>query len=134
MKRVDARLAEMILDSSGRSIEVHYREGLDLDVDGLMEVQLRRGELTTERCAMLAFFRSGTLADISVMNVDYFGMTNANAQLVALAIVTTDDLGEAMSGIYYSYHPQTFPTRIFRTEKEAREWIAEEIAKDEGKA
>lgn len=45
----------MHLEASGRLIELHYREGLDLDVDGLMEVQLRRGELTTERCAMLAF-------------------------------------------------------------------------------
>jgi hypothetical protein len=117
--------------NEGRLIEVHYREGLDLDVEGLMEVQLRRGELTMERCAMIAFFQPGTLADISVMSVDYFGKTNANHQLIALAIVTEDNLGEAMSGIYYSYHPQTFPTRIFRSGNKAREWIAEELAKAE---
>jgi len=132
MDRVETRLATMHLSASGRLIEVHYREGLDLDVDGLMEVQLRRGELTSERCAMIAFFHPGTLADVSVMTVDYFGKTNANAQLIALAIVTEDQLGEAMSGIYYSYHPQTFPTRIFRSGPEARAWIAEELAKEFG--
>ncbi len=119
----------MRLTNGGRLIEVHYREGHDLDVDGLMEVQLRRGELTKERCAMLAFFQPGTLADIAVMNVDYFGKTDANAQLIALAIVTEDNLGEAMSSIYYSYHPQRFPTRIFRNEEAARVWIAEELSK-----
>ena len=131
MNKVDTRLATMHLTGAGRLIEVHYREGFDLDVDGLMEVQLRRGELTMERCAMLAFFQPGTLADISVMDVDYFGRTNANAQLIALAIVTEDDLGKAMSDIYYNYHPQTFPTRIFRSGEEAREWIAEELASTE---
>jgi hypothetical protein len=129
MKELETRLAIMRLTNEGRLIEVQYREGLDLDVDGLMEVQVRRSELTAERCAMIAFFQPDTLADISVMQVDYFGKTNANEYLIALAIVTEDNLGEAMSGIYYSYHPQTFPTRIFRNEKEAREWIAGELAK-----
>lgn len=129
MKELETRLATMRLTNEGRLIEVQYREGLDLDVDGLMEVQVRRGELTTERCAMIAFFQPDTLADISVMQVDYFGKTNANEQLIALAIVTQDNLGEAMSGIYYSYHPQTFPTRIFRNESDAREWITGELAK-----
>lgn len=132
MNVIETKLATMRLSSDGRLIEVHYREGLDLDDEGLMEVQLRRGELTTERCAMIAFFHPNTLADISVMSVDYFGKTNANAQLVALAIVTEDNLGEAMAGIYYSYNPQTFPTRIFRSEREARAWIAEELAKEFG--
>jgi hypothetical protein len=131
MRTLETTLADMLLTQGGRLIEVHYREGLDLDVDGLMEVQVRRGELTTDRCAMIAFFQPGTLADISVMQVDYFGETNANEQLIALAIVTEDNLGEAMSGIYYSYHPQTFPTRIFRSGQEARAWIAEELAKAE---
>jgi hypothetical protein len=131
MRTLETTLANMRLTQEGRLIEVHYREGLDLDVDGLMEVQVRRGELTTDRCAMIAFFQPGTLADIAVMNVDYFGKTNANAQLIALAIVTDDNLGEAMSGIYYSYHPQTFPTRIFRSEEEARAWITEELDKSE---
>ena len=111
-------------------MEVHYREGLDLDVEGLMEVQVRRSELTSERCAMIAFFQSGTLAGLSVMDVDFFGLTNANAQLIALAIVSQDELGNAMSSIYYAYHPQTFPTRMFRSELDARAWVAEELEKD----
>jgi arginyl-tRNA--protein-N-Asp/Glu arginylyltransferase len=127
--RVETRLAEMRLTMEGHLIEVHYREGMDLDQEGLMEVQLRRGELTRERCAMIAFFHAGTLSDVKVMNVDYFGLTNANEQLIALAIVTQDALGDAMSNVYYSYHPQTFPTRLFRSEKEAREWISEELAR-----
>jgi len=130
MKELETRLAVMRLTHDGRLIEVHYREGLDLDVEGLMEVQLLRGELTTQRCAMIAFFQPNTLADISVMQEDYFGKTNANAQLIALAIVTEDNLGEAMSNIYYSYHPQTFPTRIFRNEQEARAWVTEELSRE----
>lgn len=78
---------------------------------------------------MIAFFHAGTLSDVKVMNVDYFGLTNANEQLIALAIVTQDALGDAMSNVYYSYHPQTFPTRLFRSEKDAREWISEELAR-----
>lgn len=41
--RVETRLAEMRLTMEGHLIEVHYREGMDLDQEGLMEVQLRRG-------------------------------------------------------------------------------------------
>lgn len=130
MQELHTRLAHMFLSTEGRVMEVHYREGMDLDVPGLLEVQQRRGELTTERCAMIAFFRSGTLAELSVMDVDFFGLTNANAQLVALAIVTQDELGNAMSSIYYAYNPQTFPTRMFRGEQEARAWIADELAKE----
>ncbi len=125
--RLETRLAELVLAEGGRLIEVHYREGFDLDTEGLMEVQVRRGELTRERCAMLAFFHPGTLSDLEVMRVDYFGKTNANDQLIALAIVTQDNLGESMSAVYYSYHPQTFPTRIFRVEADARAWIQEQL-------
>ena len=127
--RVDTRLAEMLLSERGRVIEVRYREGMDLDEEGLMEVQLRRGGLTSDRCAMIAFLHAGTLSDLKVMNVDYFGRTNANTQLIALAIVTNDELGEAMSNVYYSYHPQTFPTRMLRSGPDARKWIAEELAR-----
>jgi len=125
--RLDTRLAEMVLSEEGRLIEVHYREGFDLDTEGLMEVQVRRGELTKERCAMLAFFHPGTLSDLEVMREDYFGKTNANDQLIALAIVTQDNLGEAMLAVYYSYHPQTFPTQIFRAEADARAWIQQQL-------
>jgi hypothetical protein len=125
MDRIVTRLADMVLTEEGRVIEVHYREGRDLDVEGLMEVQHRRGELTTKRCAMIGFFQAGTLSDLEVMKVDYFGLTNANEQLTALAIVTQDDLGASMSSIYYTYHPQTFPTRIFRSGDEARAWVKE---------
>ncbi|WKZ67710.1 MAG: hypothetical protein QY325_07210 [Flavobacteriales bacterium] len=126
-RRISTRLAEMMLSDGDRIIEVRYRAGLDLDVEGLLEVQQRRGELTDARCAMLAFFQPGTLADLSVMDMDFFGATRAGEQLIALAIVTEDDLGEAMSSIYYSYHPQPFPTRMFRSEREARTWIAEQL-------
>lgn len=128
MIKLDTRLAAMHLSAAGRLIEVHYREGLDLDEAGLLEIQQRRGELTTERCAMIAFFQPGTLGGVAVMSHDYFGITNANEQLIALAIVTEDQLGEAMSGIYFSYHPQTFPTKVFRSTAEAMEWITEQLA------
>jgi hypothetical protein len=130
--RIHTKLADMILTTGGRLIEVHYRPGLDLDEEGLMEVQVRRGELTTNRCAMIAFFQPDTLADLGAMQVDYFGKTDANAQLIALAIVTQDNLGEAMSEVYYSYHPQTFPTRVFRSEADARAWIADRLAAEPG--
>ncbi|MBL7944826.1 MAG: hypothetical protein JNN32_02105 [Flavobacteriales bacterium] len=125
MERITTQLADMVLSEDGTTIEVHYRAGLDLNVEGLMEVQLRRRELTTARCAMIGFFQAGTLSDLAVMKVDYFGLTNANEQITALAIVTQDDLGASMSSIYYTYHPQTFPTRIFRNGDEARAWIKE---------
>lgn len=128
--QITTRLAEMSLTMEGRLIEVRYREGVELDVAGLMEVQLRRDELTSERCAMLGVFQPGTLGDLKVMEVDYFGRTNANAQLVALAIVTQDELGASMSEIYYNYNPQTFPTRIFREEGEALAWIRERLEEE----
>lgn len=125
--RITTQLANMVLTMEGRLIEVHYKEGMDLTVSGLMEVQVRREELTTERCAMIAFFAAGTLGDPKVMQVDYFGRTDANAQLVALAIVTQDDLGASLSDIYYKYNPQNFPTRIFKDEGEARAWVKERL-------
>ena len=126
------KLAVMSLTTEGRLIEVHYRDGLDLDEEGLSEVLERRTELTTDRCAMIAFFPQGTMGSMAAMDVDHFGRTKASEQLIALAIVTEDDLGEAMSGIYYSYHPQPFPTRIFRSEREAREWIAGQLVQEFG--
>lgn len=120
----------MELTEVDRMIEVHFHADRDLDVEGLMEVQLRRGELTTSRCGMLSFFPQGTLSELAVMNVDFFGETNANEQLIALAIVTADDMGEAMSSIYYDHHPQTFPTRIFRDGAEARRWLHGMIASE----
>lgn len=125
--RVDTRLAVMQLTDNGRLIEVQYREGHELDVDGLMEVQLRRVELTTERCGMIAFFPPGTLGGLAVMEVDYFRATKAEDQLVALAIVSADTLGDALSSIYYRYSPQPFPTRMFRDEREARSWLMAEL-------
>lgn len=127
--RLDTRLAVMQLTDSGRVMEVHYREGHELDVEGLLEVQQRRGELTAERCAMIAFFPPGTLGSLAVMEVDYFRATKAEEQLVALAIVSADNLGDALSTIYYRYSPQEFPTRMFRDESEARTWLMTELEK-----
>ena len=127
--RISTRLAEMVL--ADRVIEVHYRPGADLDVDGLMEVQSRRKELTTDRCGMIAFFQPGTLGDLRVLETDFFKLTNANEQLIALAIVCQDQFGDAMSSIYYSYNPQTFPTRIFLSEAEARKWMKERLAEED---
>ncbi len=128
LSHIATQLADMFLTMDGRLIEVPYKEGQDLDISGLMEAKLRREELTTERCAMLATFQPGTLADLKVMEVGHFGRTNANAQLVALAVITQDDLGTSMAEIYYTYDPQTFPTQVFRNEDEARVWIAERLA------
>jgi hypothetical protein len=125
--RVDTRLAMMQLTDNGRVIEVHYRDGHELDVEGLMEVQLRRSELTRERCGMIAFFPPGTLGGLAVMEVDYFRATKAEEQLVALAIVSSDTLGDALSSIYYRYSPQPFPTHMFRDECEARSWLMAEL-------
>lgn len=125
--RVDTRLAVMQLSEAGRVIEVHYRDGHELDVEGLMEVQVRRGELTAERCGMIAFFPPGTLGSLAVMEVDYFLATKAEEQLVALAIVSADSLGDALSSIYYRYSAQDFPTRMFRDESEVRVWLMTEL-------
>ncbi|HRO99490.1 MAG TPA: hypothetical protein PLN54_08665 [Flavobacteriales bacterium] len=125
--RLDTRLAVMQLTDSGRVMEVHYREGHELDVEGLLEVQQRRGELTAERCGMIAFFPPGTLGSLAVMEVDYFRATKAEEQLVALAIVSADTLGDALSSIYYRYSPQPFATRMFRDERDARTWLRDEM-------
>jgi hypothetical protein len=129
-KRISTHVADMELTLEGRLIEVYYRQGVQLDVSGSMEVQLPREELTTGRCAMLVFFQPGTLGDVTVTCIDYFGRTNAHEQLVALAIVTLNDLGASMSDIYYTNNPQTFPTRIFRDQGEAREWIKERLVEE----
>ncbi len=126
-EQITTRLADMRSTEDGTN-EVHFREGLDLDVEGLAEIQARRHELTTERCGMIAFFQPGTLAEMEVMQVDLFGPTKAADQLIALAIVSQDKLGDAMSSIYYSYHPQAFPTRMFRSEAEARTWMKQQIS------
>jgi hypothetical protein len=45
--------------------------------------------------------------------------------MMALAVVVSDGMGEAIAKLYFSHFPTEFPARVFHEERAARDWLAD---------
>lgn len=78
-------------------------------------------------CALLTVFPRGIQVNKDLMNKDLFRAYRDKPYVCAIAVVTDSTAMHMASKVYFTYHPQAFPTRIFEEEDDARQWLNEQL-------
>jgi hypothetical protein len=48
-------------------------------------------------------------------------------EIVAIALLSSSPLGRMVAQLFITFKPQSYPTQIFSTEKEAKEWLDQQL-------
>ncbi|MCB9193255.1 MAG: hypothetical protein H6597_01870 [Flavobacteriales bacterium] len=110
-------------------IETRFKPDIPIDAKGMVEnIRARRRMCDGEPHVMLTVVEGDRYFDPEVMRTNFYELSEDRAVIRAIALVLDGDLLPAIARLYFAYFPQTFRTGVFRTEQEAREWLAEEQA------
>ncbi len=80
-----------------------------------------------EPYVLLTVFPAGLPVNLELMNRDLYRDQRSSNALRALAVVTDSEEMHTASKLYFLYHQQAFPTRVFEDEFDARAWLAEQL-------
>ncbi len=116
-------------------IEQRFRSDATITRAGFEENRLARHELAGESpYAMISFIPEGADFELTVTNTDHFKPEQGRSGLRALAVVISDGMGEAIAKLFFSYFPTEFPARVFKSEADARAWLADQFRATSAKA
>jgi len=133
-RTIETRCASMSLVAPG-FIEQRFSATATIDRAGFEENRIARQELGGESpYVMLSIIPEGIDFELAVTSTDHFKPERGKSHLVALAVVVSDGMGEAIAKLYFSYFPTDFPARVFHEERAAREWLADARSASEAKA
>ncbi len=116
--------------TTAETVEVRFKPGLVLDKSGLDEILVERERIcsNTGKHAVLAIFPNDADFDLAVMTQDHYSGRKIVACTRFLAVAANSLMHERMASLYFAYFPQTFTTRIFVEEAEARTWLSAQLA------
>jgi hypothetical protein len=77
---------------------------------------------------LLTIFPKGIQVNHDLMNKDLFRAYRDKPYVRAIAVVTDSPAMHMASKVYFTYHPQSFQTRVFEEEREARQWLNDLLA------
>jgi hypothetical protein len=63
--------------------------------------------------------------ELAVLGRDHFRENDGVQGLMAVATVASDMMHEMLSGLFFAYFPQDFPSRVLGSESVARAWLDE---------
>ncbi len=109
-------------------LRVQYPQNCNLTLDIMELVHQRRLEITAEPCPLLVY------AD-SVASAEYEAQQFASRQDVAalisgMGIIVKSAFTRAMSDLFMRFHKPPYPTRVFRDELPALEWLGQFLPQD----
>ncbi|MEZ4808360.1 MAG: hypothetical protein R2815_12930 [Flavobacteriales bacterium] len=109
-------------------LEQTFQDGAVLGPAELLAIRRQRLDLSEGRLlAILSYIPRSVQFDISATSVDHFRTEGASDPIIALAVVADDDRMEVTSKVYFTFHQQGFPVRVFSEEAPARSWLTEQI-------
>ena len=115
---------------TAETVEVRFKPGLVLDKSGLDEILVERERFcsNTGKHAVLAIFPNDADFDMAIMTQDHYAGRTVVGCTRFLAVAANSLMHERMASLYFAYFPQTFATKIFIEEEEARTWLSEQLA------
>ena len=109
-------------------LEVHYRPGSVLNIEGLGEVQKARRELmgSTPYC-MLSLIPEDVDYTVAAMGVDHLAKDRNEGSLIAIALVAPANIMEMILKLYFSYYPKLERIHVTPSEEDARQWLEKQM-------
>ncbi len=84
-----------------------------------------------EAYAVIAIFPEDVQFDMNLLEEHHYTDLSLNEVTKVLAIVAQGDLYDPIASLYTMNHLTSVANRVFRTEREAREWVEMRIAEHE---
>ena len=80
-------------------------------------------------CAVLIVVPFEMPVDPPSTNVDFFRPESQKRSIIALAVVAKSTVVNAATKFYFRYHAQSFETKVFTEEADARPWLKEQLSR-----
>jgi hypothetical protein len=111
--------------TSDALVEIHFKADATLDAAGIGEVIAAKRALCTDgEPDVLAVVDDAMEVDLRVVNIDHHTLHGVCGNARRLAFVTGDELNAKLAEIHFRYFPRNFETNVFRSEEDARRWLA----------
>ncbi len=111
-------------------MEVRYKPGCTMDMDGVKEIHEVRARVFGSRpYASLSLIPEDVDFRLDITQKDHYSVNRSNDPLGAWAVVSRGAMLDMIAKLYFSYFPQTFPVLTTSNEEEARAWIDAQLDK-----
>lgn len=111
-----------------RFIEQRYHPTVRFTPAVLFEARKARERITRKgACAIMIVVPPEIPVDASSSNDDHFREESDRRSIVALAVVAENPSMYSTTQFYLRYYPQSFETKVFAAEKDARKWLEERL-------
>lgn len=109
-------------------LEIHVKHGLQITVPMVQEVLDAREQLAAHKAySVLVMLPEDSSIDPDVLLYDHYLSRGLEDCTIAVAWDAAGGLNRVLVDVYYTYFPKEFPARTFRTEAEARSWLAAQV-------
>ena len=113
-----------------RFIEQRYHRDARFSPALLKEARLARQKITRKgACAVLVVIPPEVPVDPPSTNEDHLRQESQQRSILAMAVVAESNAVNAATKFYFRYYPQSFETKVFTNEDEARKWLSLQIAR-----
>lgn len=115
-----------------RLIEQRYHPDARFSPALLKEARLARQWITRKgACAVLVVIPPEVPVHPPSTNEDHLRQESQQRSILAMAVVAENNAVNAATKFYFRYYPQSFETKVFNDEEEARKWLDLQIARSE---
>jgi hypothetical protein len=107
-------------------LEVHFTPEAVLSSSGFQEIIQARTRLPEQKRPplVLLLLNESLRLEMELFNRDQYAGHAVHDLHRAVAIVVLTPVQETLTRLYFTYNPSPVPTELFRTEAEARAWLA----------
>lgn len=108
------------------ALEVRFKPNVTLDKEKIAQILDARESLCgSGRYPVLVVLPKDFDFEVDAISHDHYQDRGLEQCTYAVAWDAGSELGERLVEMFYTYFPQRFPVRVFRSEEEARGWLQE---------
>lgn len=102
-------------------LRIRYPQDFNLTLDAMEQVHRKRLELAPAPCPLLVY--ADTVASAEYDAQQFASREDVAALVTGMGIIVKSVFTRAMSELFMRFHRPPYPTRIFRDEGAALEWL-----------
>ena len=109
-------------------LRIQYPTNFNLTLDAMELVHQRHLELTVQPCPLLVY--ADTVAAAEYEAQQFASREEVAALISGMGIIVKSAFTRAISDLFMRFHKPPYPTRIFRDEQPALDWLAQFLRPD----
>jgi hypothetical protein len=109
-------------------LRVRYPQNCHLTLDIMEQVHRRHLEITRTPCPLLVYAESVASAEYDAQQ--FASREDVAALVTGMGIIVKSVFTRAMAELFMRFHKPPYPTRVFRDEQSALEWLVQFLPED----